>query len=269
MKYICESLYLDYIFLFRIRLNIFYKIFFIFLKYLLIIKTIFVFNYGKSYIYIFSKKFYYPNKYGLVSIQRVFTDNYFLKENLNNCETVIDIGAHVGEFNIFTKKYLGAKKVYSFEPMQKSYSLLKKNTDPKLAHNYAIYTQESAKLHISSISTQLNSLKNQTSTEYAESEMVNCVPLDKFFETDPSDHYDLLKIDVEGAELEVILTAQKIIKKCRYMIIEMSVNRAGSDNFMTIINHIQTNHPYLKIIALNNYHTGDMSIDILFHNENI
>ncbi|MDD5083585.1 MAG: FkbM family methyltransferase [Candidatus Moranbacteria bacterium] len=269
MKYLYESLYLDYVFLFKVKLNILYKIGFVFLKYLLLVKNVIVFNYGKSSIKVFGKRFYYPNIYGLVSIQRVFADNYFLKENLRNCETVIDIGAHVGEFNIFAKKYLGAKTVHSFEPMKKSYSLLQKNVNQNNAYNYAIYTDKSANLHISSISTQLNSIKNQNGSDYTESETVNCVVLDEFLAVNKDTVYDLLKIDVEGAEFEVISTAQKIIQRCRYLIIEMSVDRAGSENFMTIISHMHENHPYLEIAALNNYHTGARSIDILFHNNSI
>lgn len=268
MNYIIESIKLDWIFLTKIKFNFFYKIFFILQKYFLILKNIVIYKKGKSGFKFRGQKFYFPNKFGPLSIQRVFADNYFLQKYLPQNMTIVDIGAHVGEYNRFSKIYLGAKKVYSFEPFSTSFELLKKNSDDDHVYNYAISTQEEATLYISKISTQLNSLKSQNATGNIGEEKVKCIGLDKFVEANiKNEKIDLLKIDVEGNEYEVLLTAKKILNQTKYLLIETSVARESEKNIGEIIDFLNDVNPELRIIALNNYNTGDRSIDILFVNQ--
>ena len=53
----------------------------------------------------------------------------FLIKNLKTDETFIDIGAHVGFFSLLASKLIGKNGlVFSFEPTQKTFQLLKANT---------------------------------------------------------------------------------------------------------------------------------------------
>lgn len=56
----------------------------------------------------------------------------FLLKNLENGAHFLDIGAHFGYFTLLAAKVVGLKgKVYSFEPSEKSFNLLKLNTEKR------------------------------------------------------------------------------------------------------------------------------------------
>jgi len=258
--YVATSLRFDFIFLFKVKFNVFKKIWFIFLKYTLLIKNLFYYKYGKSSIKMFGHDFYFPNKYGLLSLQRVFVDNFYLKEYIGTCQTVIDVGAHIGEFHIFAKEYLGADIIYSFEPYQKSFLLLDKNTAGKNNYNYAVSNQEEAKLYISKVSTQLNSLNPTTETNHCDVETCKCVKLDDIF-TDSNKKFDLLKIDAEGHEYIVLQTAVNLLKRCKYVLIELGLN--NSSDPLATMNFIMQANSNFHIIAFSDYRLGQSSIDVL------
>ena len=180
---------------------------------------------------------------------------------------VIDIGAHVGEFNLFCSNYLEAKRIYSFEPYQKSYSLLQMNVEKNLTYNYAIYPKDEMILYISQKSTQLNSVIKENTEGSENSEKIKCVYLDKIVkELIKEKYFDLLKIDVEGSEYEVLKTAIETIKVTKYLLIEISINRESKLNFIDFFSYLISNFNFLKVVALNNYNIGNRAIDILFEN---
>lgn len=272
VDYIKESLSLDWVFITKVKLSFSFKVLLVIKKYFYIFYCIFAYKPGASRTEVFGKNFYFPNKFGVLSIERVFADNYFIKENISKAQVVIDVGAHVGEFNIFSKEYLDAKEIYSFEPFKKSFDLLRKNTESETVYNKAVMERKEAILYVSALSTQLNSLtKENIESEVKDEQKVLGVKLDEFFsnEIQANKVFDLFKIDVEGNELEVIKTATKLINQCKYMIVEVSISRKSELDISNFLTYISTNFRNLKVIALNNYSSGDRSIDILFENTSL
>jgi FkbM family methyltransferase len=119
--------------------------------------------------------------------------------------TAVDIGAHVGFFTKHLSKLTGPTgKVIAFEAHPETYQILVRNCR-KLVNvstvNAAVTdTDGEVTLYDSGGSTGSNSLIASRS-DYAGSNTVRAVRLDDFL---AGSNVDVVKIDVEGAELEVL-----------------------------------------------------------------
>jgi FkbM family methyltransferase len=136
-----------------------------------------------------------------------------LAYNFNECkinpgDVVLDVGANMGVFSRYAIAN-GAKKVYSFEPIQENYDLLKKNSNefPIVPFSFAISNKNGTEnFHIDSTEgghTILDKDPNNSRTD--EIREIDCYTLDYLFKGNwIPDKIDFLKIDVEGAEIKVL-----------------------------------------------------------------
>lgn len=192
----------------------------------------------------------------------------FLKDN----PFIIDVGANIGQFMIAIKTFFPDATIFSVEPDPKIYKILKSNA----SHFKKITVYNSA---LSNVTKQMNfyisqefsewsSLKKLEGKKYEKIE-VNAVRGDNLFKSVPQ--IDLLKIDVEGAELSVILGMGKILKKCRFLMIEVSLERMAEDpGSNNLIDLLIKNDFYI-------YHIGRIfsagkgeeqgAVDIIFKNK--
>lgn len=133
-------------------------------------------------------------------------------------DTCLDIGAHIGTFSIPLARFNKEKgKIYSFEACPENYSLLERN----------IYSNRLEKTIISE-NKIVSSLKKQKftkipidnnsgghsfipSSENVES-VLNTIDLNEWYESNPNIKINFVKIDVEGAEVDVLDSCKKIIK---------------------------------------------------------
>ena len=150
-----------------------------------------------------------------------------LKNVLNICvkyEYAIDVGANIGLITIQLASRF--KNILAIEPIASTYECLKYNTRtyPQIQTlNVAISNYDG---EIGFAGSLESSMHIKTSKEY--SSKVQCLCLDSLDILG----CDLLKIDVEGHELEVIQGAIETIKKYHPMIIleEVSSFKKGSAN---------------------------------------
>lgn len=127
---------------------------------------------------------------------------------------VIDVGAHVGILTLQLARQVGpAGHVHSVEPTPVNAELLRRNIELNELSNVSVHNcaagreSGSAVLHQMGL-TYLNSLvgANRYSSE-AQSVEVPVRTLDELV----SGHVDAIKIDVEGAELDVLQGAERIL----------------------------------------------------------
>ena len=123
---------------------------------------------------------------------------------------VIDIGAHVGYYTLLAAKLVGpAGKVYAFEPEPGNHATLQKNIE---LNNYPniVATQIAVSDSRGRASIYLSSLDNGRHSMFQHglpkrgSVQVETTTLDWFLETQDLPRVDLIKIDVEGAEVDVL-----------------------------------------------------------------
>lgn len=136
----------------------------------------------------------------------------FLKKHIHKGNVVFDIGANIGYLSIYISKLIGSQgKVFAFEPESNNYYKLQKNIALNKINNILTYKvacsnkEEELKLYLSEgINKGTHSLIKKEYLQQEQFEIVNTIKLDDFIVKNNIDYINLIKIDVEGAELEVI-----------------------------------------------------------------
>ena len=152
-----------------------------------------------------------------VEYEKVFSEKeYFLRLIHQVNPVIFDIGGHRGETVMFFKGIFPESEIYSFEPDPSNFSCLKKVADSfgSKAYNFAVsnksgridfYTQDLS--HIGGLypinrdSTDSLGYARQARNEKI---AVEAITLSDFIEGNSVSRVDLLKIDVQGAEEEVL-----------------------------------------------------------------
>lgn len=139
------------------------------------------------------------------------------KRELMKSSTIVDIGANIGYFTLLASSLLGNRgKAYAFEPDIINYELLLKNI--KL-NNYKNIIPTQCAISNNNGKTLLFQYKNRgwhslfnAHRNPINSILVDTVTLDDFFR-DGDISIDIVKIDVEGAEILVLQGMKQIIEK--------------------------------------------------------
>ena len=121
--------------------------------------------------------------------------------------TVMDVGANVGLLTRqFCRQVGKSGRVYAFEPDPLTFQFLEFNTrsfkNKELTQCAVSDNQEPALLHLNLTSGAGNSLLNPNHS--SESVRVVCISLDEFLKQRGNPVVDVIKIDVEGAELSAL-----------------------------------------------------------------
>ncbi len=126
-------------------------------------------------------------------------------------DTVIDIGAHIGRYTITSSKQVGKTgKVVAIEADPDNFQLLKRNIALNnltnvLPLNYAVFsTRTRMKLYEQSASAKYNSLMLARAAKTKNYVEVNADTLDNILKLNEVNQVNWIKIDVEGAEFEVL-----------------------------------------------------------------
>jgi FkbM family methyltransferase len=150
-----------------------------------------------------------------------------LQHLANGAELVVDIGANVGYYTVELAKSLGSSgQLLGFEPVEQSFSQLRKNVKLNNIENKVRIFQTGLSNSVSETQIFLPrksgssaaSLRNLHPEEEYESQIINTTTLDNVFETLGASDCDLIKIDVEGGELQVIEGGIATIKRFKPII---------------------------------------------------
>ncbi|MFA4941296.1 MAG: FkbM family methyltransferase [Patescibacteria group bacterium] len=144
--------------------------------------------------------------------KEVFLDECYKRSisRLNNESIVIDIGAHIGLFSLYSSEF--CCQVYSYEPHPDNYKLAKKNIENRKVKN--IYLNNLAVSSRSQETLYISDGKNENTGEHhlgAKGYPIETISLEDIFKKNDIKHCDLLKMDVEGAEYDIILNTPDYI----------------------------------------------------------
>ncbi len=146
-----------------------------------------------------------------------------LRTMIKEGDNILDIGAHIGTFSIPFSVFNNRKgKVYSFEANPSNYSLLLKNIQANNLNDVVIPTNAvvskegglefSASLPVSGNSGMCYFRPKLENSEF----VVLSINIDAWHDQlTQNQNINLIKIDVEGAELLVLESCQKIIKESK------------------------------------------------------
>jgi FkbM family methyltransferase len=137
--------------------------------------------------------------------------------------TVLDIGANVGLFSLLGGRLVGEKgKIYAFEPSQITFDALNENLSLNQitnvsTHRLALSDTEGV-IHLGAVENDAMNfidVKNQNQ----KGEVVDMITLDKFLTINKIGKVDLIKIDIEGAELLALKGAADMLRRDKPTII--------------------------------------------------
>lgn len=144
-----------------------------------------------------------------------------LYQNIERNSVFYDLGAHWGYFSILASKCVGTRgKVYAFEPMLQNFARLKQNVcinniDNITLLNLAVSDKTKTIRFSNSTNTFANSYINVGKEDSVE---VMAIGLDQYISENALPPPDFIKIDVEGAESDVLNGAKDLIKNHRPII---------------------------------------------------
>ncbi len=153
--------------------------------------------------------------------------------NIKKLNTVVDIGSHKGQFALIAKYFYKKTKVYSFDPLKSSKikytSLLKKKDGYHFFHNAIGPKNKHAIINISK-STDASSLLNFSNklvrtyknVEKVGEERIIIRKLNNCIKKKNIKKPSLLKLDVQGYEIEALKGCNDLLKYFDYIYLECS-----------------------------------------------
>ena len=164
-----------------------------------------------------------------------FTQNKCLTKFIEYCKsqtmkmnTVIDVGAWCGTWSKAIEPF--AKKVIAFEPDKVHFECLQRNCTINCDQRLEAVGSQSGTVSL-------------TEDDFTQAKRVDKKGTIRMITLDSMayENVDMIKIDVEGYEMEVLKGAEKLLQNVRYLMIELNNNtkKYGSSNTQ-IEKHLQT-----------------------------
>lgn len=155
--------------------------------------------------------------------ERIFYLN-FLRDQM----TVFDVGANVGELTLLFSRFVSNGKVHAFEASRAAFARLetvcRAANRKNVILNHLALSDKKGSIKLNIYDDNFSSFNSQAARplkdygidiEPVELEEVSAVTIDDYCEINKIERIDLLKIDVEGAELQVIKGARKMLQSRR------------------------------------------------------
>jgi len=138
----------------------------------------------------------------------------------------VDIGAHIGKYTVLAGRYLKRGFVVAFEPCLENFKYLTLNVKLNNINNAKLFQlalwNEVKRIKLFIASTSGEHTCKQTFGKFIE---VLAMPLDVIIFHMNFQDVDIVKIDVEGAEIEVIEGALNTLRKCKpHLIVEVKLH---------------------------------------------
>ncbi len=149
-----------------------------------------------------------------------FDNDIFYRElpylNFSQNPIIIDVGAHIGTFSMYSAIKFPSAKIYSFEASNDTFSLLQKNiTENRLSDKIKIFHQAlcgndgSVKLYHNVIDGNWgHTISKNVSSSF---EIVEGISMSTFVSSNKINDIDLIKFNCEGAEFDIILNCPEAI----------------------------------------------------------
>lgn len=145
----------------------------------------------------------------------------FFHENLKPGDTVLDIGGHIGLFAVVTARFVGnSGSVFSFEPTPFTRGVMKEVVDLNGVADIVEIRGEAVSSKrgetvFYDTGTEISNANSLVRSELSKTEIpITLISVDEFV-TERGLNVDCLKIDVEGAELDVLIGAREVFTSQR------------------------------------------------------
>lgn len=171
----------------------------------------------------------FPNSQEFHQLKReIFSHhNYYLEDDLGNNPFIIDAGAHIGLSTLYFKSLWPNARILAIEPNPKSIAYLQQNLQQNLIENVTIEPVALA-TSVGQVDFYIDPTDDdwQSTASLHPSAWTNTRPGEPIkVQTQTLSHYldrpiDLLKMDIEGVEERVLLSAGEKIRQVKHLFIE-------------------------------------------------
>lgn len=186
---------------------------------------------------------------------------------LEHCETVIDLGANIGLASLYFAEHYPSCKLFAVEPNPDTYRILTANLDELIesgrcqtvkaavwgSEKYLVADRAQAPDHYSAFTT-----KEANPEEKSEEAMMG-LPIQKIIKNSGFTKIDLLKVDVEGAEVELFKGDLSWLRSVNSIAIEFHGDSRDECKFDEIMAnyrfHIYDQDPH-TVVAVRNGKVG-------------
>jgi len=178
-------------------------------------------NFKTEFVYVQGNKIFLDEEDCLqLSVNEIIepVETKLFNDIIKNGEVLVDVGANIGYFTLLMAKLSGPSgKIFSFEPEDKNFEILEKNVKINNYQNIVLEKKGVSdhngvnKFFLSSKNTGMHSL--QKIRDDSKEVKIDVIKLDDYFSAlDLVKKISLIKIDVEGAEFQVLNGMQTILK---------------------------------------------------------
>jgi FkbM family methyltransferase len=191
-------------------------------------KALFVFRNPFSAIYYYISRTSPPNKVIELKcgFKIVLSDHksdiitvfvIFIKEDYGKVKPgtiVVDVGANIGVYSLYAT-YLGAKKVYAYEPNKNAYEVFLQNItnnhleDVIVPYNMAISDTNNKTVRIPSGSSPYNEIIANNNDKIENYDLISTIDIETIIANNEIEFIDVLKIDCEGCEYGVFFNMKE------------------------------------------------------------
>jgi FkbM family methyltransferase len=138
------------------------------------------------------------------------------EEAIRNAQgPIIDIGGHIGSFSLLASAMRSTLPIYSYEPHDGNFELLKQNLKDNNVQNVtAIHAAVSDRVGEADLILSQQDLNHSLALAIeptGKTQTVHSTTLEKIVEENGIEHCSLLKIDCEGSEYEILYSTPKSV----------------------------------------------------------
>lgn len=168
--------------------------------------------------------------------------------------TVIDIGSGIGEFAILTAREHPRCQVYAYEPYPESFVLLQENLSLNGVENVSAFQMavgsKSGKMMLATTGEPVQHTTTQSTVSGKAPSLIEVqgISLADLLQTNGLERCDFLKIDCEGCEFALLLSAsQATLEKVDRICLEYH-NGFTEHSHMELVHYLQENGLRVKIV---------------------
>ena len=192
-------------------------------------------------------------------------EQIFYIQNIKRGDIIFDVGANIGELTLLFSRFAENGQVHSFEPtpttFEKLSSIIKCTNNTNIKLNNLAVSNKSGFIHFNIYEEEFaawNTMANRPLGAYGinvippKSVIIPTVSIDDYCSENGIEKIDLLKIDVEGAELNVLKGAEGMFseKKIKVCVFEFG---------QTIFDMGNTVEEFKQFFKKYNYKIGNVS----------
>ena len=182
---------------------------------------------------------------------------YPINKSTKQEKVIIDIGANIGFFTIYALIKNPNSQIYAVEANPKNFEILKKNinennlSDNVKVFNYVVTSESGFQPFYLSSNSGWSSIYNDRGAKNGKMIQVDSTSLSMLFEKCKLNVIDLLKIDIEGAEYDILLN-DNFLENYKVKELFVEVDKTPRDKrykYHQIINLLKKHYQSIKVIG--------------------